>query len=124
MNVLSVLYCIKGVGVVVTVTQIQRRFSMLPDIYVTEKVLGIVCPVHHTARCMINLRKACRHLFVLGSLHTRFRKLPSTIATAPKSPASAVPFSNPIVEITSEGSSKCQPASVLFELAPTVTEKT
>jgi hypothetical protein len=49
---------------------------------------------------------------------------PSTTATAPTLPASADPFSNEIHDMTSVGSTRCQLASVCFELAPTVTEKT
>jgi hypothetical protein len=49
---------------------------------------------------------------------------PSTTATAPTLPASADPLSSEIHEITSTGSTRCQLASVCFELAPTVTEKT
>jgi hypothetical protein len=49
---------------------------------------------------------------------------PSTTATAPTLPASADPFSSEITEITSDGSTRCQLASVCLELAPTVTEKT
>ena len=49
---------------------------------------------------------------------------PSTTATAPTFPASAEPLSNEMTEMTSEGSTRCQLASVCFELAPTVTEKT
>jgi hypothetical protein len=49
---------------------------------------------------------------------------PSTTATAPTLPASAEPFNRDMHDITSAGSTKCQLASVCFELAPTVTEKT
>lgn len=49
---------------------------------------------------------------------------PSTTATAPTLPASAEPLSSEMTEMTSEGSTKCQLASVCLELAPTVTENT
>jgi hypothetical protein len=49
---------------------------------------------------------------------------PSTTATAPTLPASAEPFNRDMHDITSAGSTRCQLASVCFELAPTVTEKT